>query len=139
MTGCIIGSDDVPFALPPRELISHLLDLPFPPSINSMHGHGRGRTYRSSEYVRWIAAADELLMLDGGLRGRKTIDGRFYAQITLTEERWGKVDLDNCSTKAVLDYAQSRRLIANDRNAWEIQSAWGYAPTGCRLLLGELV
>lgn len=95
---------------------------------------------RSPLYREWIQSADDLSMLLAQLRGIRKIPGRFAAEITLPFDDRGQdppFDIDN-RIKGVLDWAQSRALIANDRRAMEVKIKWGKqvdAPYGCKLEL----
>jgi len=73
------------------------------------------------------------------------IKGRFTAEITLPlkqeiardPKRDPPFDIDN-RCKGVLDWAQSRALIAQDRRCMSVTTRWGSsdeAPWGCRLTL----
>lgn len=125
---------DRPFGLP---AIVTVLDLPIPPSVNRIWQHkkaGKKQVFMAPEYRRWIKQADMCVLATAQLRGVKRIDGLFEAEIALQRTAG---DLDN-RIKAVLDYAQSRALIANDKNCERVTAFWGEAPRGCRLTLKEI-
>jgi Holliday junction resolvase RusA-like endonuclease len=92
---------------------------------------GRARSAISPEYDQWKRAADKLAIALGGCRHLKRIDGKFEALIILKRQRG---DLDN-RVKGVLDWAQSRELIADDKYCERLTVTWGEAPYGCRLIL----
>lgn len=77
------------------------------------------------------------------LRGVPKIPGRFTAEITLSFDDRGQdppFDVDN-RIKGVLDWAQSRALVSNDRRAMKVTIQWGkpeQAPYGCKLELTGL-
>lgn len=126
--------------LEPYEPIALTVDLPFPVSTNRLWRWARGKKpYKSAEYRRWLASADQHVLVSKILRGAKTICGPFEAAIFLsTDFRSG--DPDN-RIKAVLDYAQSRSLILDDKLAQKVTVEWvlpNHAPAGCRLVLQEL-
>jgi crossover junction endodeoxyribonuclease RusA len=130
-----IDTSDRPFGLP-REIEIH---LPYPPSVNRIWrsnkaGTGTRRVSISPEYDQWKRAADRLAIALGSCRGVKKIAGKFEASIILQRRRG---DLDN-RVKGVLDWAQSRELIADDKNCERLTVEWGEAPHGCRLLLREM-
>jgi Holliday junction resolvase RusA-like endonuclease len=116
------------------------LDLPMPVSTNKIWRTGRGRTYRSKEYVAWCEQADATLMATKGPGRLKKINGPFEVEILLsTVGRKGR-DGDNFC-KATLDFCQSRDVIRDDsdckRGSWE----WvppDRAPRGCRVILRSL-
>ena len=58
------------------DLVEIVLDLPTPISTNKIWRTGRGRTYRSKEYVAWCERADLTVMAAKQYRKRK-INGPF--------------------------------------------------------------
>lgn len=138
----IVDTSDRPFGLP--ELITTVVDLPFPPSVNKIwrsQARENGSTvYLSKEYRDWKDKTDLHLIANRTYRQRR-IAGRFEAHIGLNANigRWG--DLDN-RIKAVMDYAQSRNFIADDKHCRRLIVEWvddDRAQVGCRLTLRELV
>jgi Holliday junction resolvase RusA-like endonuclease len=135
-----VSPAQAPFALP--ELITITIDLPYPVSTNRIWRYGKGRVYRSELYKEWMADADAHMLM-AKLRA-PTIKGMFDAHIYLSQEG-GRLDIDNI--KCLLDWAQSRRLISNDkfcqRLTIERTAAFpavssANAPHGCRLILREM-
>ena len=127
--------DDVPFALP-AALITTTVDLPFPPSANTIWRRGKGRTYRSAKYKNWQQVASNMLLAQGRIR---RIDGKFTAYIKLNEDA-GRGDADN-RVKVVLDLAQRCGLVADDKHCRRVTIEWveaANAPEGCRLRLEEM-
>lgn len=125
--------------MPEWEPVTVQLDLPPPVSTNRLWRSGKGRVYKSAEYKKWLIAADQQVMVGKVLRGHRTIDGPFEANILLNSELC-RGDADN-RAKILLDYAQSRELISNDRFARRILIEWvqpSKAPVGCKLILREL-
>lgn len=121
---------DPPFACPPDTV----LDLPCPPSVNRIWQRkkaGKKSVFLSAEYVSWKRNADSLSIALGQCRRVKCIKGPFEAHIILQRSHG---DLDN-RIKALLDWAQSRELIQNDKFCERIVAEWGTAPHGCRLIL----
>jgi Holliday junction resolvase RusA-like endonuclease len=117
-----IDCSDVPF-LPPPDIEVH---LPMPPSVNRIWrankaGSGINRVSISPEYRAWRKAADNLAIAMG----------KFEAIIILQRTRG---DLDN-RVKGLLDWAQSRQLVADDKHCERLTVEWGEAPYGCRLIL----
>jgi Holliday junction resolvase RusA-like endonuclease len=121
--------------------IVHVLNLPFPVSVNRLWRRAKhGGMYKSPLAKRWIAAADEQVLVDKILRGARTIDGPFEAEILLNSEIGRRTDADNCA-KTALDFAQSRGLISNDKFARRITIDWvpaNRAPVGCKLILRQI-
>lgn len=129
---------DRPFGLPDG-LITHTVELPFPPSVNSLWRSDRGRVHKSREYRLWCQEADTLALTQR-LFGGRCIRARFEAHVYLDRAR-SCADLDNVGSKAVLDWAQRAGLISNDRNLWRLTVEWSdsaNAPEGCRLILREM-
>ncbi len=116
------------------------IHLPFPPSANHIWKYIKaGKVRRSAAYEKWLRAADNLLRAFAQLRGKPVITSHFTAEITLSvSKRAGNLDCDN-RIKAVLDYAQSRMLIANDSKCDQVTCAWGIAPHGCKLVIKEVI
>lgn len=121
---------DRPFA-PPLDIE---LDLPVPPSVNTMR---RINWRNKKKHQQWQRTADVLILAARGrLRapiGRLT--GPFEALVFLSEQHT-KIDLDNC-LKCLLDYAKRVELIVDDGPKYlrRLVVEWGYAPHGCRLIL----
>lgn len=121
---------DRPFGCPPDIEI----DLPYPPSVNRIwraNKAGSKRVSISPEYDQWRGAADRLAIALGSCKGVRKIMGKFEATIILKRQAG---DLDN-RIKGVLDWAQSRELIADDKHCERLTVEWGEAPYGCRLIL----
>jgi Holliday junction resolvase RusA-like endonuclease len=116
------------------------IDLPTPISTNKIWRTGRGRTYRSKEYLDWCEQADLMVMAAKGLGRLPKIDGPFEVEILLsTVGRKGR-DGDNY-VKVVLDFCQSRDIIRNDSDCRKGSWKWverARAPCGCRILLRSL-
>src|ERR1700680_2866807 len=94
--------------------VIHVVDLPFPRSVNRIWRGARGAVHRSPEYTAWVKAADNLMLANGGMRGRQTIHGHFTALVEIKRHSINS-DLDN-RIKVVLDYAQRIGLVSNDKN-----------------------
>lgn len=121
---------DPPFACP-RDIEVH---LPMPPSVNRIwrsNKAGKKRVSISPEYKSWRVQADRLAMALGSCKGVKKIQGKFEAEIILKRING---DLDN-RAKGLLDWAQSRELIADDGLCEKLTMQWGDAPHGCLLIL----
>lgn len=119
---------DAPFHAPADIVI----DLPMPPSVNRIwraNKAGPKAVSISPEYKKWKAHADSLALSMAQFRGLKTIVGPFEAKIVLQRQRG---DLDNRS-KGVLDWLQSRGVIADDKFCERLTLEWGEAPHGCRV------
>lgn len=126
---------DPPFACPPDPTVGGvIIDLPMPPSVNRIWRANRAGPKKisiSPEYAAWKRHADGLALSMAQFRGLKTIVGPFEARIVLQRQRG---DLDN-RHKGVLDWLQSRGVIADDKHCERLVLEWGDAPTGCRVVV----
>jgi Holliday junction resolvase RusA-like endonuclease len=123
-----------------NDSIEIVLDFPTPPSTNRIWRTGRGRTYRSKEYVAWCEQADLEVMAAKGPGRLPKINGPFAVEILLsTAGRKGR-DGDNFC-KATLDWLQSRDVVFNDSDCRRGSWAWvspEQAPQGCRVIIKSL-
>lgn len=129
---------DIPFQLPAesREII---LDFPIPVSTNRIWRSGRGRVFKSKEYVFWQRACDAAILVHRQYPRNNKIVGPFEIAIYLSREH-GVGDGDN-RVKSCLDYLQSREIVANDRDCQKGRWEWvpeAEAPLGCRVHLRSL-
>lgn len=134
-----VDTADRPFGLTPEHVIE--MHLPYPPSTNKLWrraSNGRQHVTLSDEYRAWKRRADDLTLSLHGLRGVRQITGAFEVRLILQRlDNLPRGDLDN-RIKAVLDWAQSRELILNDKHCERLSAEWGDAPHGCRLILRSL-
>jgi Holliday junction resolvase RusA-like endonuclease len=131
-----VDVSDRPFALPRRELISTVVDLPFPVSTNKLWTYGKRTVRPSIHYTRWRRAADALALTQK-IGRMACIEGPFRAELLLIDGR--RMDCDNI--KCVLDTAQRWNLIVNDKYCREYTIkfvATHHAPHGARLTLVEI-
>jgi Holliday junction resolvase RusA-like endonuclease len=135
-----IDTSDPPFKAPDPVVIE--TSLPVPPSVNRIWRSktgGKG-VYKAPEYKAWLKQADMQATLDHVFRGRRRkISGPFAATVLINIDM-ARGDLDN-RIKAVLDWAQDRELISNDRHCMKLTAEWvpaSRAPAGCHLTLTEL-
>lgn len=139
----MLDAVDRPFGCPPSPApIVYVLDLPPPPSVNRIWRNNAAGSAsavsRAPAYKAWIKEAGMAVLVDGFLRGRKTIHGPFTAMIEIQRDMV-KGDLDN-RTKALFDFAQSHLFISNDKNLEAYTVRWSDNPgRGCRLTLREIV
>jgi len=115
-----------------------VVDLPFPPSVNRIWRLRKGgnKIMRSKDYLDWLERADKHCIAQRTLAGITPIAGPFAAIIQLARNA-GRGDLDN-RAKCVLDWAQSRALIVDDKHCQLLIIEWTdreFAPDGCRLSL----
>jgi Holliday junction resolvase RusA-like endonuclease len=115
--------------------MKHVIDLPVPPTLNTIWRHAGRHTYVNATYLAWQKQADA----HATAQRLKivTIDGDFTADIGIDRNKT-RADLDNVGTKALFDWAQSRRLIRNDKDCVSYSVEWVNAidaPAGCRMTL----
>jgi Holliday junction resolvase RusA-like endonuclease len=113
------------------------LDIPMPPSVNSIWRHAGKRSYRSPRYIKWIERTDVHVMAYGQWP-KERIDGRFTAEFLFDEALVRKgSDIDN-RVKPAMDWCVRRQLIIDDRYCRKITAEWATrseAPHGCRVIL----
>lgn len=98
------------------------VDLPIPPSVNSIwHKKGR-KMYRSKSYTLWLKAADAAATEQGKLIGVPWKGGPVQIVMTVFRGRgWRKGrDLDNCA-KVLIDWLRTRGHLVED--SWEYVSS----------------
>lgn len=107
------------------------LELPYPPSVNSIWRRGRNRrtkkpvVYLDKKYAAWKVEADGWFMQQ---RSKKTVGdpvmGPFEAHLAFsTEKRRKGSDLDN-RIKCVMDFLQGVGLIENDSKCEKLTATW---------------
>jgi Holliday junction resolvase RusA-like endonuclease len=112
------------------------IDLPWPPSQNSIWRGSGSRVYRSQKYMTWIKEAAWLIKL----AKLKKIEGQFSATILLNPPDKRQSDIDN-RVKVLLDSAQKNGLIDNDFLCRLLIVSYGTkdtAPLGARLILNSM-
>ena len=133
----VLGTIQPPFMLP-ADAVEITIDLPFPPSVNHIWRRTARQVYRSAKYLKWMEAADMMVMANRQYPRHKII-GRFEATILLNEKS-GHGDLDN-RIKVCLDWLQSRDIIAEDKHCRRLIAEWAQherAPRGCQITLRSL-
>lgn len=110
-----------------------VIDLPFPPSVNSLFANvaKRGRV-RSERYREWANAAGWDLAAQHPVRVSGPVDLEFYIQ----EKRDRRRDLGNLE-KAVTDLLVTHQVIDGDDYTIvrSIHLAWSQSVTGCRVCI----
>lgn len=102
------------------------LELPYPPSVNSIWRFSGRNAYAAKEYKSWQKAADGAYTVQ---KSQKTvgspIKGAFEVHMTFSQDRrrWN-TDLDN-RIKVTLDALQRFGLIENDSKCQKLTAAWG--------------
>ena len=113
------------------------LHLPLPPSTNRLWRANRGKVHRSKVYLSWLQEAG-LQWLTQKQSQPKSIAYSFTAQVVLVRPDKRRRDLDNHSTKALLDFCTLHQVVVDDSLCEKLYIRWGKpseAPLGCRLIL----
>lgn len=84
--------------------------VPFPPSVNRIWRHAKGRTYRNPRYMQWIERAVEA---SSGVQGGEPYDGPVSVELRLYGPSRRSYDLDN-RAKVLCDLLERIGVIAND-------------------------
>lgn len=113
-----------------------VLELPFPPSVNSIWRsrcgiNGKPMFYLDRQYQAWKLECDGVFWTM--FPKPMPFSGPVKVDITLDKTR-KKGDADN-RQKAVNDWLQRALIVANDRQIEDTRSHWGTAPTGCRVVV----
>ena len=112
---------------------TYILDLPFPPSVNSIWRKVGNKMVISAPYHAWKIDANRLGLAQR-INKNPMMVGPFEADILLDSAKFGKIDVDNPS-KAVLDWTQKMMLVENDKNCRRLLIEWGDTSHGCKLTL----
>lgn len=115
-----------------------VMNLPFPPSVNSIWRGGRRRVFRSQVYIDWTNVAGKCWLAQKTTQP-KNISGSFSAVLILSPPDKRHRDLDNY-LKGVLDLCKLHRVIDDDHLCRRIYLRWGTpkeAPMGARLVLKD--
>jgi crossover junction endodeoxyribonuclease RusA len=102
------------------------LELPYPPSVNSIWRFAGKSAYVSKQYAAWKAEADAWFTKQ---RSEKTvgtpIKGSYEVHMTFSDRKRRKnADLDN-RIKVVGDALQRFGLIENDNKCEKLTATWG--------------
>lgn len=118
-----------------------IMDLPFPPSTNSIWRQSGNGVILSGVYKAWKKEADMAVIANGCWRKRVAMPGPFEAMVLLDRAlRTPAMDVDN-RIKAVLDWAQRVELVVNDSRCEDVHARWvatTEAPRGARLILRSI-
>ncbi len=113
-----------------------VLELPFPPSVNSIWrarrspGGGKPMFYLDHKYKAWKLQCDGLYM---ATRPKTRFRTAVRVEITLDRSR-KRGDADN-RIKSVQDWLQRAQIVANDSQVEDVRARWGIAPTGCHVVV----
>jgi crossover junction endodeoxyribonuclease RusA len=102
------------------------LELPYPPTANTIWRRGKGRTYLNPKYKAWQNEANGMYQQQKAAKTIGTpIAGPFEVHLTFSDKKRRKgSDLDN-RVKPVLDQMQRLGVIENDSLAERVTATWG--------------
>lgn len=108
------------------------LDLPFPPSANSIWRAVNGRNIVSKGYRAWKLHAGQMLMA----QKRPRIDPPVEVEILLVAPTKRPSDADN-RIKPVLDALKDMRIIADDDSRYvrKVSAEWVKSGPPCRVTI----
>lgn len=116
------------------------LNLPRPPSVNRLWKIGRGKMYRSPEYVKWLTEAGWEIAAQKPALPIKSISGHYslIVRLRLGSRRKG-ADLDNFSGKALSDLLQKHGITQNDSLCIKFFARWDdNLPVACRVTVRSI-
>jgi crossover junction endodeoxyribonuclease RusA len=95
--------------------------------VNRIHGYGRGRVYRSSEYKAWIAEANVAWLQQRNRLPVKRIKGRYTLEVLVYPPDKRQRDVGNLE-KVVSDFLQMIEVIENDYLSKWVKFEWADPP-----------
>lgn len=105
------------------------VELPLPPSVNSIWRQARGRVIKSAKYQSWIKEAGFLLASQ--LKGKR-VPGFCGVKILCVKPSKRRMDLDN-RLKAVLDLLVTMNVIDDDCMIQRIELEWVPRGAPCQI------
>tara|TARA_R110000787_G_scaffold104653_2_gene211921 strand:+ start:1079 stop:1447 length:369 start_codon:yes stop_codon:yes gene_type:complete len=112
-----------------------ILLLPFPPSVNALWRHARGRTYKTAKYTEWAADAQRHLLEQPKI---KTITTPISVELAVGRPDKRKRDIDNI-VKAVFDLLQNENVIEDDALIHDFRAYWSTDVVGVQVIIKDLV
>lgn len=119
--------------------MSIVIDLPFPPSVNSIWRGSGKHVYRSEKYKDWIADAWGCWLCQRATQKEKSIKGYYTLTVILNAPDKRLRDVGNYE-KATSDFLEKIRVIQNDCLCCDQHLVWGDqddAPLGMRVILDQ--
>ncbi len=120
--------------------MTFVINLPFPPSLNSANnlgrdGQGNVRVFSSPAKTAFFKDADGMFWEQK--KHLRPVRGRFTFHITLNEKDRNPLSDGDNRGKYVLDYLQRVDLIDNDKLAQSGSWSWGPCEFGCQVIVKE--
>lgn len=109
--------------LPSTDTTSIVLTLPYPVSVNAMHGYGKGRVFRSPAYKEWIAEAHVAWLRQRPKMPVKSVSGRYRLSIYATPPDKQRRDIGNLE-KATSDFLVMMGIVRDDSLAKSVFTEW---------------
>lgn len=97
--------------------------LPWAPSMNRIWRAGRGRVYRSAEYIAWLNEAQIQWLLQRPKLMHRKITGEYKILIDFFPPDKRRRDMGNLE-KVVSDFCQAAGIIEDDSLCRDIHLVW---------------
>ena len=113
-----------------------IIDLPAPPSVNSVWRSRQGKNgkpqyYLDGKYKAWKRECDQLCIAHGW--AKQAVTGPYSVILRLSQAK-RRGDCDN-RLKATLDWLRKAGLTEDDSKCERSTAEWGEAPMGCRVFV----
>ena len=95
------------------------INVPFPPSTNSLFANRKGGRRKTDTYLLWLANAEEMLLR----QHRNYHTGKVAVNIFVKKPDNRRRDLDNLA-KSVLDFLVKQSIIVDDSKIMILHMAW---------------
>lgn len=109
------------------------INLPFPPSVNSLYNNRKGGRCKTKRYKEWEANATEMLLRQNRGKHQNQVAVNIFA--TKPDKR--KRDIDNIA-KATLDFLVSMGIILDDSLIQILHIEWATRPNGIYVIIEDL-
>lgn len=124
-----VSTVDRPFGLPAPVV----LNLPYPPSINSIWRRAGKHIHRSAKYLAWINEAGWTAQQQKPRR----VHGHYSLSIEATRPDKRRRDLDNAAFKCVSDLLVSLGIIEDDSLCVSLSAKWVKGEKGVRVTIDQ--
>lgn len=109
------------------------LNLPFPPSTNSLFKNRRGGRCKTARYLKWLADAEEMLSRQRTNKHTGNVAINIFAKKPDKRRR----DLDNLA-KGVCDFLVTHKIIADDSLIQFLSMKWVENPAGAYVIIEDM-
>ena len=112
------------------------LDIPFPPSVNTLFANRKGGRFKTEKYKTWIDEAGWMIKTQRDRHNRHAGNVSFTLFVRRPDNR--RRDIDNLQ-KAVLDLIVRHRILADDSQIESSTVKWVYeAVQGARVVIEDM-